>query len=200
MAVRASSVVAGPLAAVLSRGGVVGGLSDGQSLDRFATGPREVAELAFETLLPQRHGPMVLRVCQRVLDLNDAEDAFQATFLVLPRHAVDPQIWPLSPAGCTASPHADRGAGQGGGGPSPPDGARGDPARRLTGMPDADRQDFKTLIHDQLDRLPEKYRAHPSCSATWRVSLTKSRPIGSAGRSARCGAGCRGSVTSCEPG
>ena len=65
--------------------GAVGGLSDGQLLERFATRDGEAAELAFASLV-ERHGPMVLRVCRLVLrDEHDAQDAFQATFLVLAR-------------------------------------------------------------------------------------------------------------------
>jgi|GEM_PF-1100263 len=59
-------------------------LSDRELLRRFQTGQDESA---FATIL-QRHGTMVLRVCQRVLERReDAEDAFQATFLVLARKA-----------------------------------------------------------------------------------------------------------------
>jgi RNA polymerase sigma factor (sigma-70 family) len=83
---RASSALAGPLRTLWGVG-VVGGLTDGQLLDRFAVGHDDGAELSFQALV-ERHGPMVLRVCQRVLtDPNDAEDAFQATFLVLLRQA-----------------------------------------------------------------------------------------------------------------
>jgi hypothetical protein len=46
--------------------GTVGGLTDGQLLERFTAQGGEAAELAFATLL-ERHGPMVLGVCRSVL-------------------------------------------------------------------------------------------------------------------------------------
>ncbi len=65
--------------------GVVAGLTDGQLLERFAARGGVGTEAAFAVLV-ERHGPMVLRVCRRILrDEHAAEDAFQATFLVLAR-------------------------------------------------------------------------------------------------------------------
>src|SRR5262249_38140483 len=63
---------------------VLGNVSDTQLLQRF-TARRE--EAAFAALV-RRHGPMVLGVSQRILHaVQDAEDVFQATFLLLARKA-----------------------------------------------------------------------------------------------------------------
>src|SRR5260370_10555968 len=60
------------------------GLTDDQLLARFVAARDEAS---FAALL-RRHGPMVLGVCRRVVrDAHDAEDAFQATFLILARKA-----------------------------------------------------------------------------------------------------------------
>ena len=63
------------------------GLTDDELLDSFLDRSDEGAARAFEGLV-LRHGAMVLDVCRRALgDPHDAEDAFQATFLVLATRA-----------------------------------------------------------------------------------------------------------------
>src|SRR5262249_42111316 len=60
------------------------GLSDGQLLACFA----EQGESAALGALIERHGPLVHNVCRRILGpRSEADDAFQATFLVLLRKA-----------------------------------------------------------------------------------------------------------------
>ena len=67
--------------------GTFAGATDAQLLERFNGRRDDDAEAAFAALV-SRHGPMVKRVCRSLLaDPHDAEDAFQATFLVLARKA-----------------------------------------------------------------------------------------------------------------
>jgi RNA polymerase sigma-70 factor (ECF subfamily) len=61
--------------------------SDEQLIEQFVTGTRDDADEAFG-LLVNRHGPMVMGVGRQILGRHqDAEDAFQATFLTLARKA-----------------------------------------------------------------------------------------------------------------
>ena len=138
--------------------GVVGDLPDGQLLQRFTTGHREAAELAFDALV-ERHGPMVLRVCRRLLDdPNDAEDAFQATFLVLIRRARS--IRERGSLAAWLHGVALRVACR----------ARVESARRrriecralrseVVNDVSPERIDLEFGIHEELERLPEKYRS-----------------------------------------
>ncbi len=131
------------------------GLSDGQLLDRFVT-LREGASLE---ALVRRHGPMVWGVCRRVLrDHHDAEDAFQATFLVLARRAAS--VLPREKVGNWLYGVAYQTARK----------ARATRAKRRLRegqIPDAPepeaashapRGDLAEVLDHELSRLPDKYR------------------------------------------
>ncbi len=78
-----SNIPSGPVPA-LPEPGAADAFIDGQLLEAFISG---CSETAFAELL-KRHMPMVLGVCRRILrDPHDADDAFQATFLILLRKA-----------------------------------------------------------------------------------------------------------------
>ena len=84
---RSNTVLVGEIGRLYNLG-AVGSLSDGQLLDRYLSGENPSASEAAFSALVDRHGAMVLSVCQRILqDPHDAHDAFQATFLVLVRKA-----------------------------------------------------------------------------------------------------------------
>jgi len=135
--------------------GTTTGFSDTQLLSRFAEGRDEAA---FAAILA-RHGPMVLAVCRGILrDPWDAEDAFQATFLVLARKAGS--AWTEGRLGGWLHKVAYRVAVR----------ASADAARRqrherrvaeTAAVESTDAElidDLRPALHDELARLPAKFR------------------------------------------
>jgi RNA polymerase sigma factor (sigma-70 family) len=132
-----------------------GNASDAELLGRFVT-RRDEAALA---MLVQRHGPLVWNVCRRILpNFHDAEDAFQATFLVFVRkaEAVDrPELlgnWLYGVAHRTALKarvmHARQPAADLDGADVP---ARAAPEDHAW-------QELQPVLDGEMTRLPEKYR------------------------------------------
>ncbi len=133
-----------------------GALSDRALLERFT---RERDEVAF-TVLVRRYGPLILAACRRVLHhTQDAEDAFQATFLVLARksasicrresvagwlYRVAYHIAVRARAAQTRRRELERQVGR----------------MRPTEPPhDLARQELYAVLDEELQRLPDAYRA-----------------------------------------
>jgi RNA polymerase sigma factor (sigma-70 family) len=127
--------------------------ADRQLLERFV-GQHE--EAAFAALV-KRHGPMVLGVCRHVLrDVHDAEDAFQAAFLVLAKKAgaiTKPELlgnWLYGVAYRVAAEARGR--------------RRRRQSREVQGYPmdtvsaRADTDDTGAVLHEEIQQLPDKYR------------------------------------------
>jgi RNA polymerase sigma factor (sigma-70 family) len=152
------------------------GLTDGQLLADYVS-RRDAAALA---TLVRRHGPMVWGVCQRVLrNQHDAEDAFQATFLVLVRKAASiasPKLvanWLYGVAHQTALK------------------ARATAAKRkvrekqVTAMPEPAAtepdlgRDLLPMLDQELNRLPDKYRiAIVLCDLEGKTRTEAARQLG----------------------
>jgi len=131
-------------------------LPDHELLERFVAARDEAAF----TVLIERHGPMVLGVCRRALPrFHDAEDACQATFLVLARKAASVRkkaalaSW-LHGVACRVAvklkrDHARRKRGErGAAAPAP-----ADPANEVSW------REVQALLDEELEQLPERYRA-----------------------------------------
>jgi RNA polymerase sigma factor (sigma-70 family) len=131
------------------------GLTDGQLLEGFLS---RRDEAALEALV-RRHGPMAWGVCRRVLrNHHDAEDAFQATFLVLVRRAASivPREmvanWLYGVAYRTALKARATAT------------RRGVRERQVAEMPEPEMArpelwyDLQPVIDEELSRLPDKYR------------------------------------------
>jgi RNA polymerase sigma factor (sigma-70 family) len=130
--------------------------SDAVLLGRFVD---QWDQEAFRDLV-RRHGPMVLGVCARILrDPHAAEDAFQATFLLLVRKAgsvrkresVGPWLYGVARRVAIEA----RGVAA-----RRPSTAPSDPEVPGVDEPDAlERDERHAILHEELGRLPEKYRA-----------------------------------------
>src|SRR5262245_34570240 len=131
------------------------GLTDSELLEYYLT---RRDEAAFESLL-QRHGPMVLGVCRRILrNEADAHDAFQATFLVFVRKAasISPRAmvgnWLYGVAHKTALKAKAMNRQR-----RVKERQRGAPLQ--TALPEEVWQELQALLDEALSRLPDKYRS-----------------------------------------
>jgi RND family efflux transporter MFP subunit len=130
-------------------------MSDAQLLERFVSTQEDAA---FEKLMA-RHGAMVLNVCGQLLaNPHDAEDAFQATFLILVRRASSirrrGQVagWLYGVAQRVASRLRAQGARQAARAKQGVEYVAAEPSSGI------EMNDQQRMIHEEVNRLPERYR------------------------------------------
>jgi RNA polymerase sigma-70 factor (ECF subfamily) len=132
-----------------------GSEEDGELLRRFITAGEEAAFAG----LVRRHGAMVFGVCRRLLnDIHDAEDAFQATFLVLARRAasirkpdaVASWLYGVAYRVARRARMARR---------TCPLTDAVEPISSADPVAEASWRELRPVIDEELNRLPEKYRA-----------------------------------------
>ena len=139
--------------------GTLGGLTDAQLLELYLTQSGDKAEDAFAALV-HRHGPMVLGVCRRMLaNSHDAEDAFQATFLILARRADaigrrDRLANWLYGVAVRTSKEARRRAAR-----RQARERRAMDQVKVESEPTGDWDDLLPILDEELSRLPDRYRA-----------------------------------------
>lgn len=151
-----SGGVARELARIYGEGPVTS-MTDGQLLDRFLARRDDVA---FEALVI-RHGPMVLGVCRGILrNPADADDAFQAAFLVLVRRAgsirgreaIGGWLHRVTCRIALKARQAER--------TRPGDAGEIEAIDTRIAAPEAlaHLRELRSALHEELDRLPERYR------------------------------------------
>ena len=179
---------------VLWTSGTLTGMSDAQLVSRF-TGVRDTtAESAFRELV-HRHGPMVMGVCRQVLRrAQDAEDAFQATFLILVRKARSVQVREsLAPWLYSVAIGRRRGAASG----SRYRQGENEQLESIEAPPeDLSQFDLRPLLHEELGRLPDKYRSPIVLCHLEGKTHEEAARAAATGRSAQSAAGCRGDASS----
>ena len=146
----------------LFRAGTLSSKSDSELLEQFLSARSERdenAELAFSVLL-QRHGGMVLRVCRGVLgNEHQAEDAFQATFLVLAgqarsiRRQVSLASWLYGVALRVSRTEQSRAARR-----RRHERSSATTVSESTAMSTPD-DEAARVLHQEIGRLPERYRS-----------------------------------------
>jgi RNA polymerase sigma factor (sigma-70 family) len=143
---------------LLFEAGSFSGLTDGELLAYFVNGKADSAELAFAALV-ERHAAKVLRICRAVVrNEHDAEDAFQATFLVLATKATKLRAreslgpWLFAVARRVSAGARARALGR----VAREQRAARNRAERLTRAEIGD--DDSSILYEEIDSLPERYR------------------------------------------